>query len=121
MAHLIKLPTHSDKRGHLTVLEEEIPFDIKRVFYIYGVDDSVRGGHRHKKTIQAAVCLHGSCVVSNDNGRKKVDFVLDSPTKLLILEPRDWHTMHSFTPDSILLVLASEFFDQDDYIFEAYR
>ena len=55
MAHLIDLQTFTDKRGNLTVIEKVIPFDIKRVFYIYGVDDSTRGGHRHHNTIQAAI------------------------------------------------------------------
>ena len=59
MAELIDLKTYTDRRGNLTVIEKVIPFDIKRIFYIYGVDDSVRGGHRHHKTVQAAICLHG--------------------------------------------------------------
>lgn len=120
MARIISLKTFCDKRGNLTVIEKVIPFDIKRIFYIYGVDDSVRGGHRHHKTLQAAVCLQGSCVVSNDDGVKKEDFVMDSPDKCLILEQNDWHTMHHFTPDAIFMVLASETFDPADYIFEPY-
>lgn len=120
MAHLINLKTFCDKRGNLTVIEKVVPFEIKRIFYIYGVDDSVRGGHRHHKTVQAAFCIKGSCIVSNDNGESTADFLLDSPDKMLILEPRDWHTMHHFTPDAILMVLASENFEQADYIFEPY-
>ena len=90
------------------------------IFYIYGVDDSVRGGHRHHKTIQAAICLQGSCHINNNNGNKKEEFTLDSPHKCLILEPSDWHTMDRFTSDAILMVLASEYFDANDYIFEPY-
>lgn len=120
MAYIINLKTHSDQRGNLTVIEKEIPFDIKRIFYIYGVDDTVRGGHRHKKTVQAAICINGSCVVSNNDGVKKEDFLLDHPQKCLILEEKDWHTMHHFTPDAVLLVLASTPFDPDDYIYEGY-
>ena len=63
MAELIDLTTFIDKRGHLTVIEKVIPFEIKRIFYIYGVDDSTRGGHRHKQTSQAAICIKGSCNV----------------------------------------------------------
>ena len=74
MAHLISLKTFTDKRGNLTVIEKSIPFAIKRIFYIYGVDDSVRGGHRHHKTIQAAICLQGSCVIENNNGIKEEKF-----------------------------------------------
>lgn len=120
MAHVINLKTFTDKRGNLTVIEKSIPFDIRRIFYIYGVDESVRGGHRHHKTIQAAICIQGSCTISNNNGEKTEAFLLDAPYKCLILEPKDWHQMYDFTPDAILMVLASEYFDAEDYIYEPY-
>lgn len=120
MARLLDLQTFTDKRGNLTVIERSIPFDVKRIFYIYGVDDSIRGGHRHHKTIQAAVCLRGSCTIRNNDGNSVAEFLLDKPNKCLILEPQDWHEMCKFTPDAILMVLASEYFDKDDYIFEKY-
>lgn len=120
MAEMINLTTFTDKRGNLTVIEKVIPFDIKRIFYIYGVDDSSRGGHRHHKTIQAAVCIKGSCVISNNDGKEKHDFVLDHPGKCIILGTNDWHTMHNFSEDAILMVLASETFNPDDYIYEKY-
>ena len=121
MAAIIDLKTFIDSRGNLTVIEKVLPFDIKRIFYIYGVDSSIRGGHRHHRTYQAAICLTGSWVVTNDDGIRKDVFILDSPAKCLILEPKDWHQMHDFTPDAILMVLASEYFDPDDYIYENYR
>jgi hypothetical protein len=121
MAYIIKLKTFSESRGNLTVIEEEIPFEIKRLFYIYGVDESVRGGHRHHSTVQAAICIHGSCIVSNNDGSKKEDYLLDHPSKCLILETQDWHTMHHFTPDAVLLVLASTKFNPADYIYEEYN
>jgi dTDP-4-dehydrorhamnose 3,5-epimerase-like enzyme len=120
MAKLIDLKTFTDQRGNLTVIEKVIPFDIKRIFYIYGVDDSDRGGHRHKTTFQAAICLVGSCIIENDNGRTQESFVLDSPSKCLIINPEDWHQMKHFTDDAILMVLASEYFDPDDYIYQKY-
>lgn len=120
MAHLMDLKTFTDKRGNLTVIEKIIPFEIKRIFYIYGVDESKRGGHRHKKTIQAAICLKGSCHIYNSDGITENNYILDQPNKCLILEPKDWHTMYNFTSDAILMVLASAFFDQNDYIFEPY-
>ena len=121
MAYCIELVTHSDKRGNLTVIEKNIPFEIKRIFYIYGVDESKRGGHRHKTTKQAAICIHGSCIVSNNDGEIREDFILDHPNKCLILETKDYHIMHSFSPDSVLLVLASTYFDPADYIWEDYK
>jgi hypothetical protein len=121
MAHILSLKTFTDKRGNLTVIEKVIPFEIKRIFYIYGVDDSVRGGHRHYKTIQAAICIQGSCIISNNDGNAKEEFILDSPDKCLILKPEDWHQMHHFTPNAILMVLASEYFDAGDYIYSDYQ
>jgi dTDP-4-dehydrorhamnose 3,5-epimerase-like enzyme len=120
LAQLINLKTYCDQRGNLTVIEKVIPFAIKRIFYIYGVDSSDRGKHRHKKTIQAAICIQGKCTIWNNNGKIKEEFVLDSPDKCLIIEPSDWHKMYNFSPDAILMVLASEYFDQNDYIFEEY-
>jgi dTDP-4-dehydrorhamnose 3,5-epimerase-like enzyme len=121
MARIINLKTFTDERGKLTVIERVIPFDIKRIFYIYGVDDSTRGNHRHRKTVQAAICIQGRCTISNDSGHEKQVFFLDSPDKCLILEPEDYHRMYDFSQDAILMVLASEYFDPDDYIYEPYE
>ncbi|WP_256002103.1 MULTISPECIES: sugar 3,4-ketoisomerase [Pedobacter] len=121
MASLINLKTFTDTRGNLTVIEKIVPFDIKRIFYIYGVDNSERGGHRHHETVQAAICLRGSCVIYNDNGIEESSYLLDSPDKCLIIQPCDWHTMHSFSDDAILMVLASAYFEQSDYIYTPYR
>lgn len=120
MAYLLDLKTFTDKRGNLTVIENVLPFAIKRIFYIYGVDDSVRGGHRHHKAFQAAVCIKGECKIFNNNGNEKEVFHLGNPSSCLILEPVDWHQMYDFSPDAILMVLASENFDENDYIFEKY-
>lgn len=121
MAYLIDLETHTDKRGNLTVIENVFPFTIERVFYIYGVDRSERGGHRHYKTIQAAVCIQGECRIFNNDGKNTTVFHLDKPSKCVLLEPSDWHKMYDFSDNAILMVLASEKFDKDDYIFEPYE
>ena len=121
MAKLINLKTFTDERGNLTVIEKIIPFEIKRIFYIYGVDNSIRGGHRHHKTIQAAICLKGKCNVYNNDGNIESVFILDAPYKCLLLEQKDWHKMYEFSQDAILMVLASEHFDPSDYIFEPYK
>ncbi|WP_027000194.1 sugar 3,4-ketoisomerase [Eisenibacter elegans] len=120
MAKLLNLKTFTDARGNLTVIEKVIPFDVKRIFYIYGVDDSVRGGHRHHQTIQAAVCIQGRCTIYNHDGQAEVEYLLDAPHKCLILEPKDWHQMYAFSPDAILMVLASTHFDPNDYIYAPY-
>ena len=120
MAYIVDLKTFTDKRGNLTVIENVLPFQIKRVFYIYGVDDSVRGGHRHHKTIQAAICIQGECKIYNNNSEKEEVFHLDKPSKCLILELKDWHKMYDFSKNAILMVLASENYDENDYIFKGY-
>ena len=120
MAYIINLETHTDERGNLTVIENVLPFTIKRIFYIYGVDKSERGGHRHHKTVQAAVCIRGECRIFNNNGQEKKVFHLDRPSVCIVLLPEDWHTMYDFSDDAILMVLASENFDENDYIFERY-
>ncbi len=122
MAQLIDLITLTDRRGNLTVIEKVFPFDIKRVFYIYGVDNSIRGHHRHRKTIQAAVALQGYCKIKNQQGvgLPIEEFILDSPSKCLILAPNDYHWMYDFSQNCILMVFASEYFDVNDYIYEPY-
>ena len=120
MAEIISLATYADSRGKLTVIDRVLPFPMVRIFYIYGVDESQRGGHRHITTRQAAICIQGSCKIYNNNGEKEEVFVLDTPTRCLILEPEDWHTMFDFSPDAILMVIASEPFNKADYIYEPY-
>ncbi|MEK5036067.1 FdtA/QdtA family cupin domain-containing protein [Paenibacillus sp. FSL R7-0302] len=108
-----------DERGKLAVIESNqlIPFIINRVFYIYGTKGEVRRGfHAHHKTRQALICVSGNCKVYLDNIKRKTDVLLDSPTKVLILEPNDWHEMYDFSVDCVLLVLASHLYDAEDYI-----
>lgn len=123
MAYMMTLKTHADHRGNLTVMEREIPFEIKRVFFIHGVvhHSITRGGHCHNSTVHAAVCVKGSCEVYTNDGEKEGYFLLDSPEKCLILDCQDWHTMSKFTEDAVLLVLASDYYDPDEYIYEVER
>jgi len=118
MSKLIDLKTFTDKRGNLTVFEAD--FNIKRVFYIYGVDDSIRGGHRHKKTIQVATCIQGSCVIYSNDGFDEDIYHLTSPSQGILLNPEDWHKMYNISSDAILMVFASEYYDESDYIYEKY-
>ena len=123
MAHILNLTTFTDQRGNLTVIEKVIPFPINRVFYIYGVDNSTRGYHRHKKTMQAAVVLQGKCRIMSKKGvgSPVEEFNLDFPSKCLIINPEDYHWMDNFSKDCILMVFASEYFDAGDYIYEPYE
>lgn len=119
MAHYIDLPTYSDPRGKLTVAQDVIPFRIERIYYIYQAIGQ-RGGHRHKQTIQALVCVSGSCEIYVNNGKTESVYVLNDPRRGLILEKEDWHTMDKFSDDCILLVMASRKYDVNDYIDEPY-
>lgn len=120
MAQLIQLPSFKDSRGALTVVEKLLPFEIKRFYYIYNVTGK-RGGHKHHKTLQALICIGGSCEIYINDGTKEETLLLDSPEKCLILNPNDWHTMDKFSEHAILFVLASEYYDKNDYIDEAYQ
>ncbi len=108
-----------DHRGQLVALEanRQIPFDVKRVFYIYGTQEGVpRGNHSHYKTKQFLVAVNGSCKVTLDNGKEKETFDLNRPNLGLFQDALIWGTMHDFSSDCVLVVLASEHYDESDYI-----
>lgn len=110
---------HGDTRGQLVALEEkkEIPFDIKRVYYIYDTKEGVRRGfHAHKSLKQLLICIHGSCKVLLDDGREKEIVILDKPYEGIFIQSNMWREMYDFSPDAVLLVLASEIYDETDYI-----
>lgn len=110
-----------DDRGSLVALEigmeKAVPFDIKRVYYIYHTGENVsRGYHAHRDLSQVAICVRGRCKMVLDNGMHREEAWLDSPTRGLVIESLVWREMHDFSPDCILLVLASEHYDEADYI-----
>ena len=108
-----------DERGRLVAIEAgiNIPFDIKRVFFIYGTQPNVpRGQHSHHKTKQYLIAVSGSCQVTLDDGEKKETHCLNQPSIGLFQDAMVWGTMHDFSPDCVLLVLANEFYDDADYI-----
>jgi len=119
MAYFIDFPTFIDKRGNLTAIDNILPFEIKRVYYIYNAKEK-RGGHHHKKTIQCLIAINGSCEIFVNNSINKNTYILDNPSKGLIVNAEDWHTMDNFSNNCILLVLASEHYDVNDYVDEEY-
>ena len=104
-------------RGKLSVIEKDIiPFDIKRVYYLYDVpSDSYRGGHAHKKLIQFMIPLSGSFEVLLDDGKKRKKVMLNKPDKGLLIPRGIWREMDNFSSGAICMVLASENFDESDY------
>ncbi len=108
-----------DHRGQLVALEanRQIPFDVKRVFYIYGTQESVpRGNHSHYKTKQFLVAVNGNCKVTLDNGKEKETFDLNKQNLGLFQDALVWGTMHDFSNDCVLMVLADEYYNASDYI-----
>lgn len=111
--------SHGDDRGQLVALEEgiDIPFCIKRVYYMYDtVKGVVRGKHAHKSLEQILICIHGSCKVLLDDGQEKKVVFLEKPYEGLYISNNIWREMYDFSEDAVLMVLASELYDEDDYI-----
>ncbi len=110
-----------DQRGSLVALEigmeKAVPFDIKRVYYIYRTAEGVsRGFHAHRNLKQVAISVAGRCRMVLDDGKNRKEAWLDCPTKGLLIEDMIWREMHDFSEDCVLLVLASEHYDESDYI-----
>lgn len=110
---------HGDERGQLIAIEEhkDIPFSIKRVYYMYDTGERVvRGHHAHKKLQQILVCVHGSCKIRLDDGKEKKVVALERPYEGLYVSNAMWREMYDFSPDAVLMVFASELYDESDYI-----
>lgn len=116
---LISFPIHGDERGSLIACEQyhNIPFDIKRVYYIFDTrEGEVRGKHAHRDLQQILICVSGGCRVTvQEHGQKKV-YHLQKPTVGLYIAGLVWREMSDFSADCVLLVLADQYFQEDDYI-----
>lgn len=117
----IEFQSLGDERGGLVALEigmeKAVPFGIKRVYYIHHTEPSVsRGFHAHHNLRQVAICVAGKCRMVLDDGVKREETWMNSPTKGLLIETMVWREMHDFSDDCVLLVLASEHYDETDYI-----
>lgn len=110
---------HGDERGQLVALEEfkDIPFTIRRVYYMYDTEKGVvRGRHAHKSLEQILICIHGACKIRLDNGTEKKVVPLEKPYEGLYIPGSLWREMYDFSPDAVLLVLASQLYNEEDYI-----
>ena len=110
---------HGDDRGELVALEAfgNVPFEIKRVYYIYRTEEGViRGRHAHKSLEQILICVHGSCRLKLDNGTETETILLNKPDEGIYIANDIWREMYDFSPDAVLLVIASEPYDERDYI-----
>jgi dTDP-4-dehydrorhamnose 3,5-epimerase-like enzyme len=113
---------HDDEEcscGALVALEagKDIPFEVKRIFYIYGVDyHQKRGAHAHRTSWQLLVCVHGSCEIILGDGRETERILLDAPNKGVVQKPLIWGEMEHFSKDAVLMVLSDSLYDPDEYI-----
>tara|TARA_B110000114_G_scaffold169267_1_gene193031 strand:- start:254 stop:646 length:393 start_codon:yes stop_codon:yes gene_type:complete len=122
---IINIPKIADTRGNLGVLEKEtVPFDIKRVYYLFDVpSDAYRGGHAHINQVELLVALSGSFDVKLNDGKTETFVSLNKPDKGLLIEKKMWRELDNFSSGSVCLVLASDVFDEADYIrdFETFK
>jgi hypothetical protein len=117
----VPIPTFTDDRGALSVLDGELPFPVRRVYWLHSASpEAGRAGHRHRRNRQLLVCVSGRCDVFVDDGNGGRNFPLASPSEGLLLEPADWHRVSGFSPGAVLMVLASEPYDPGDYVDEPY-
>lgn len=108
-----------DDRGSLVAIEEniDIPFPLKRIYYIFNTGESVRRGrHAHHTLRQVLVCVHGSCKILLDDGLEKFEVLMDKASEGLLVDRMVWHEMYDFSRDCVLLALASDFYNEGDYI-----
>ena len=115
---IIDIRRYSDTRGYLSVIENgiDIPFDIKRIYYLYMVPEVARGAHAHKALQQLLIATSGSVEVIMDDGTQRKSFILDKPWKGLLIPPGLWRDLENFSGGSVLMCLASEKYDAKDYI-----
>jgi dTDP-4-dehydrorhamnose 3,5-epimerase-like enzyme len=116
---IINFDIKGDEKGSLISLEENknIPFDVKRVYYIFDTKNGVRRGfHAHKNLKQILISISGSCKILLDNGADKQEILLDKPNQGLLVGSMIWREMFDFSPNCVLLVLANDCYDENDYI-----
>lgn len=121
LGRIIELPKITDPRGNLTVAEAftNVPFEIRRAYWVYDVPGGEsRGGHAHKRLLQFVVAMSGSFTVTLDNGHEQKKYLLNHPWEGLLIETETWRTLDDFSSGAVCLVLASEPFEEDDYIYD---
>lgn len=115
----IELAEHKNDSGRLVIAEAEknVPFAIRRVYCLLDLDIAKRRGfHAHRELQQLAVCVRGSCCFLLDDGREAKEIMLNQPQRGLMIRPMVWHEMFDFSEDCMLMVFASEHYDENDYI-----
>ena len=116
---LIDVPTFTDDRGAISVLDKELPFQVKRVFWLHHIAEGKdRGAHALLEGMEIMVAVHGSFVVDLDDGTEKASVILDNPSKGLIIRPGVWFKTHSYKEDGVSLILADEEYNRERYTYD---
>lgn len=116
---LIDVPTFTDNRGSISVMDKELPFEVKRVFWLHHIKEGKdRGAHALLDSAEIMIAIHGSFVVDLDDIKSKTSILLDDPSKGLIIRPGIWFRTHSYKHDGVSLILASDEYERDKYTYD---
>lgn len=116
---LVDVPTFTDERGAISVLDKELPFQVRRVFWLHHIKDGKdRGAHALLDSSEIMVAVHGSFIVDLDDTINKISVLLDDPSKGLMIRPGVWFRTHSYKEDGVSLILAEEEYARDKYTYD---
>ena len=116
---MVDIPTFTDERGAISVMDKELPFEVKRVFWLHHIQEGKdRGAHALLDSSEIMVAIHGSFIVDLDDTENKVSVLLDDPGKGLMIRPGIWFRTHSYREDGVSLILASEEYARDKYTYD---
>ena len=116
---IVDVPTFTDERGAISVLDKELPFQVKRVFWLHHInDDKDRGAHALLNSSEIMVAVHGSFIVDLDDTVNKTSVLLNDPSKGLVIKPGVWFRTHSYKEDGVSLILAEEEYARDKYTYD---
>ena len=116
---LVDIPTFTDDRGSISVLDKELPFSVRRVFWLYRIAEGKdRGAHALLDRSEIMIAVHGSFVVDLDDSMNKISVVLDDPSKGLVIRPGIWFRVHGFKNDGVSLILAEAEYSRDRYTYD---
>ena len=117
--NLVNVPTFTDERGAISVMDKELPFQVKRVFWLHHIQDGKdRGAHALLDSSEIMVAVHGSFIVDLDDTMNKTSILLDDPSKGLMIRPGVWFRTHSYKNDGVSLILAEEEYARDKYTYD---
>ena len=116
---LVDVPTFADERGAISVLDKELPFQVKRVFWLHHIQEGKdRGAHALLDSSEIMVAVHGSFIVDLDDTINKTSVLLDDPSRGLVIKPGIWFRTHSYKEDGVSLILAEEEYARDKYTYD---